>query len=466
LGCKGARGTVRYIGSLEDKKGEWVGVEWDDIDRGKHSGCWKGTRMFFCQKEGNVASFVRREKLQPGIDLLEACALRYLNQGDSLHALKDMQFVGLKGYPAASIGDSTKLSLALSNLKSLDLSCCLLSSWDQIIELGTALSSLYELDISNNTLQDLKEDQIIPPSLFPNLARLIVDTMGENACKNIVKLISAGAFVRLVFLSLQRNCLSDLSILSGKSLGNLQVLNISDNGISSWEQVFKLENFENLKELYLEKNMIREIFPCKNAMLPNLVKLSLNDNPFLSLETLELLDCFPNLQVLDFQRTPLADNLGVRSVRSDLIALLPRLKTVNRSEISDKERFDAEFTFIRNDGRCSHARRAVLRDKYREYVINTKTDRTDQVGLKLYQVSLQSNVDKSQQLIKLTPSLSIKDLKLLISRLFSIEPADQTLFVKNDVSPEETLITQTFGTISDFVFDDNYSILVSRRSEL
>jgi len=69
-------------------------------------------------------------------------------------------------------------------------------------------------------------------------------------------------------------------------------------------------------------------------------------------------------------------------------------------------------------------------------------------------------------LIKLTPSLSIKDLKLLISRLFSIEPADQTLFVKNDVSPEETLITQTFGTISDFVFDDNYSILVSRRSEL
>jgi hypothetical protein len=185
LGCKGARGTVRYIGSLEDKKGEWVGVEWDDIDRGKHSGCWKGTRMFFCQKEGNVASFVRREKLQPGIDLLEACALRYLNQGDSLHALKDMQFVGLKGYPAASIGDSTKLSLALSNLKSLDLSCCLLSSWDQIIELGTALSSLYELDISNNTLQDLKEDQIIPPSLFPNLARLIVDTMGENACKNV-----------------------------------------------------------------------------------------------------------------------------------------------------------------------------------------------------------------------------------------------------------------------------------------
>jgi len=160
-----------------------------------------------------------------------------------------------------------------------------------------------------------------------------------------VKLISAGAFVRLVFLSLQRNCLSDLSVLSGKSLGNLQVLNISDNGISSWEQVFKLENFEkcihplsspylsSLKELYLEKNMIREIFPCKNAMLPNLVKLSLNDNPFLSLETLELLDCFPNLQVLDFQRTPLADNLGVRSVRSDLIALLPRLKTVNRSEV-------------------------------------------------------------------------------------------------------------------------------------
>jgi len=40
--------TVRYYGEVKGTKGEWLGVEWDDPTRGKHSGENGGTRYFNC----------------------------------------------------------------------------------------------------------------------------------------------------------------------------------------------------------------------------------------------------------------------------------------------------------------------------------------------------------------------------------------------------------------------------------
>lgn len=41
--------TVRYIGSVADKSGDWLGVEWDDASRGKHDGTHDGTSYFRCR---------------------------------------------------------------------------------------------------------------------------------------------------------------------------------------------------------------------------------------------------------------------------------------------------------------------------------------------------------------------------------------------------------------------------------
>jgi dynactin complex subunit len=41
--------VVRYIGSVADKNGEWLGVEWDDTSRGKHDGTHDGTSYFKCR---------------------------------------------------------------------------------------------------------------------------------------------------------------------------------------------------------------------------------------------------------------------------------------------------------------------------------------------------------------------------------------------------------------------------------
>jgi hypothetical protein len=40
--------TVRYVGEVTGTRGEWLGVEWDDPSRGKHSGEAGGTKYFEC----------------------------------------------------------------------------------------------------------------------------------------------------------------------------------------------------------------------------------------------------------------------------------------------------------------------------------------------------------------------------------------------------------------------------------
>jgi dynactin complex subunit len=46
--------TIRYVGTVQGTTGDWLGVEWDDASRGKHSGEHKGIRYFSCM---NISIF-------------------------------------------------------------------------------------------------------------------------------------------------------------------------------------------------------------------------------------------------------------------------------------------------------------------------------------------------------------------------------------------------------------------------
>lgn len=75
------KATVRYVGAIDDQQGTWVGLEWDDISRGRHDGIVGGRRYFACKHSGPRGSFVREAKLQQvadlGIDLPLAITRRY-----------------------------------------------------------------------------------------------------------------------------------------------------------------------------------------------------------------------------------------------------------------------------------------------------------------------------------------------------------------------------------------------------
>lgn len=40
------RGTVSYVGPVDQFDGVWIGIDWDDVTRGKHDGQVNGKRYF------------------------------------------------------------------------------------------------------------------------------------------------------------------------------------------------------------------------------------------------------------------------------------------------------------------------------------------------------------------------------------------------------------------------------------
>lgn len=71
--------TVRYSGPVHGTKGEWLGVEWDDPTRGKHSGEHQGTRYFTCiNPSPTSASFIRPTRsCDPPRSFVEALKFKY-----------------------------------------------------------------------------------------------------------------------------------------------------------------------------------------------------------------------------------------------------------------------------------------------------------------------------------------------------------------------------------------------------
>lgn len=49
LNHSGCLGTVRFVGLVDNTTGTWLGVEWDDPERGKHDGVKDGKRYFHCR---------------------------------------------------------------------------------------------------------------------------------------------------------------------------------------------------------------------------------------------------------------------------------------------------------------------------------------------------------------------------------------------------------------------------------
>jgi hypothetical protein len=50
-------GTIKFVGNVQGTLGIWLGVEWDNPQRGKHSGAKDGVQYFACRYEpdGTIA---------------------------------------------------------------------------------------------------------------------------------------------------------------------------------------------------------------------------------------------------------------------------------------------------------------------------------------------------------------------------------------------------------------------------
>lgn len=74
--CDKYTGVVKYIGEVTPHAGTWLGIEWDEPSRGKHSGTVDGIQYFQSTKP-NAASFIRPQKARKLMDVFTALEERY-----------------------------------------------------------------------------------------------------------------------------------------------------------------------------------------------------------------------------------------------------------------------------------------------------------------------------------------------------------------------------------------------------
>lgn len=185
--------TIRYVGSVQGTAGDWLGVEWDDASRGKHSGEHKGLRYFTCwscidiclfecplirftgkSSQPTAGSFVRPSRpSDPPRSFLEALREKYASepeQGDegsnSVDRVAPQNAIKISSKVVEEVGfDKIRRQIAeLQELRIVILDgLCLagvLSSYDQAHDqvqesagqIAATCPKIVELDLSRNLL--------------------------------------------------------------------------------------------------------------------------------------------------------------------------------------------------------------------------------------------------------------------------------------------------------------------------
>jgi hypothetical protein len=205
-----ACGIVKYCGPLlhGDKKEPdqiWLGVQWDDVTRGRHNGTVENVKYFETDNNEFSGSLLKAEKANFGINIYDGILLRYFHQKPEemnkenkenafvnekgvrveyddeayfetakkfkkrveflgfdriwkkINDLKNLQELSLPDCNISDLGPEGALSKLLPSLKNLSLEGNLLFDWNQIYLLGKELPHLESLFISGNKLNEPEE---------------------------------------------------------------------------------------------------------------------------------------------------------------------------------------------------------------------------------------------------------------------------------------------------------------------
>uniref|UniRef100_A0ACB8GB82 Uncharacterized protein n=1 Tax=Sphaerodactylus townsendi TaxID=933632 RepID=A0ACB8GB82_9SAUR len=190
--CNGEYGTVLYVGNVPPTTGIWLGVEWDNHQRGKHNGTHEGIQYFEC-RHPTGGSFIRPNRANFGIDFLSAVRERYgLNDGEqgTENETESLLVIGRKTVERVGFDsikekqkqlnklndvsvDECTVSLAgpeeeirktcpnsdifsqytYSDIRRINLSKNLLSSWMEVIAIACQAENLEIANLSQNKMK-------------------------------------------------------------------------------------------------------------------------------------------------------------------------------------------------------------------------------------------------------------------------------------------------------------------------
>ncbi|KAG0697020.1 hypothetical protein DFH29DRAFT_176037 [Suillus ampliporus] len=369
-------GTVKYIGPVDGTANLWLGVEWDVSNRGKHDGIKDGKRYFECRVP-NSGSFIRPSaSICYGCSFLQALNNKYVEAthgtasqekivlGSSNGAIEveavDLdkirgKFANLERLREASLdnemvstgNDPGEILSTCPNIRGLDLSATLLSSWDVVAMITSELPHLERLALNRNRLKP-------PPSQLPASAYLRLSEIQLNGTwTSWEEFTSIAVFMpQLRIAELGYNGLTSLSHAKISSmLSRIEILNFDSNKLEDWRHISEaLKLCTSLQRLILSSNGIGTIPPrdSHSSPLRGLKVLSLSSNKLHNLHDIDqLYEWCPQLETLSLAKNPLTEANDLSgSARQQVIAKIPSLRILDATAISAKARSDSELFYL------------------------------------------------------------------------------------------------------------------------
>ncbi|KAL2002688.1 hypothetical protein VTN02DRAFT_6171 [Thermoascus thermophilus] len=301
LSFEGALCTVRYAGTVQGTSGDWLGVEWDDPTRGKHSGEHRGVRYFKCKsKHSTAGSFVRPSRpADKPRGFLEALHEKYASEfeeqlsrqrqaqrdgdgdGDPVR-LHDLVYFGSK--VAEEVGFE-KIRKQLAELAELKI--VLLDGLRIAGVLASEAAAADESEKRDAALADIARTcpKIVELDLSRNLLRRWVDVW--DICRQLKQL-------RLLKLNGNRFDVLDTNL----TFDGITELHL-DEILLSWDEIAALSHqFPSLTSLSASTNQISTI---STPLSSTIRRLTLENNEIETLASIRPLTALPNLERLSLR---------------------------------------------------------------------------------------------------------------------------------------------------------------------
>ncbi|XP_043197939.1 tubulin-specific chaperone E-like isoform X3 [Amphibalanus amphitrite] len=374
--CDGQRATVRFVGSVTGADGLWVGVEWDNPERGKHNGTVKG-KQYFMTSHATGGSMVRPRKLARPVQCAQAVVDRYgaildtdstvdRQELDALQQDINARFVQVIGLTKLNkkqskldqlknvylrdscvAGDSSQLLGQLCpNIEELDLAENLLSSWAAVAEITRQLPKLRILNISENRLAE--PDAALRPA-FASLQILMANRQ-RYTWEEVLQCAPMWPDVRR--LTLVTNRIRSLAPPPPEVFQQLDSLDLDSNPIGNWAEVMKLASLPKLRDLGLANTGLRrlEVPEQSDALFPALQAIVLDSNQIDEWSSVSALDRLPALVDVTLRNNPVTAIEKPETTRELIIARVSKLQVLNRTEVTREERRWAELDYLRRFG--------------------------------------------------------------------------------------------------------------------
>ncbi|KAF5279447.1 hypothetical protein FQA39_LY05557 [Lamprigera yunnana] len=496
--CGGYLGVVKYVGLIEGYHNTWIGIDWDDHNRGKHNGTVQGIRYFVASAEQS-GSFVRPDKVQLGRSIVSAITSRYGQSEEATAKLTDEElssiqkslnapFLQLVGFEKVSHRQSKYEKLEIINLRQQNVSCL------EGPELRSICPNLIELDVSKNLFTNwtvvfdvceqldhlqwlnVSENFMTFPSTyenyeFPNVKTLICSIMRLNWL-TVTQL--GRVYPNLEELRVPLNNIETLTTPDELFL-KLKLLDLEGNPIKNWEEVLKLTTITSLQQLNVEDAGLTRIYFDDSHLFRNLKRLVISQNQIEDWDSISELNKLPSLNDLRFLRNPVLETESYATCIQLIIAKIGNLQTLNGAPLRLDERKGAEYDYIKKYGldwletKNNPTKQAQFVKKHRRYeeliqLHGPPEEAELMIQSKLIKVSLIDIkfVYNGRTLSKkLPPTILIQKLIMLAQRLFNLSDRPTLTYISGEHSEIEIELSDEGKELGFYSMLDGDKIIVS-----